>query len=435
MLLSRLRDGMVRMSGGREIFALTDQALVSGANFITNVILARALGLSKFGVFSLAWIAVLFVNSLQSAFIVSPMMSVGPKQEVHNRPIYYGAVLAQEIGFALCVAVTVWFTVGVLSIRFSRWDIHDLGLPLAFATVAYLLQDFIRRYFFSTRRTKLALICDSISYLTQLPIILFMAHQPHFSPATAFWVIGATSVVGFFVCLIWFEPIQFEFRSFRQVALRHWKISRWLAPSAFMQWSSGNLFGLVAPFYYGAAAAGILRASQNIVAVTHIWFLGLDNVVPAEAALQMHRGGVIACSKYICQIMWRWGTITIAFLAMIALRPSFWLRFVYGTSFSEYGHVLQLFAALYMMVFFGGPLRAGLQALEYTAPVFWSYLAMTIFSVTFAVPFAKNLGLVGAMLGMIATQVIFQGILGISFIVRIRRLQRAEATVVVQSIV
>lgn len=414
------------LSGGKEFAALIDQALVSSANFITTVVLARALGVSKFGIFSLGWTVVLFANSLQMAFVVSPMMSVGPKQEMRRRPSYYGAVLAQEIGFALCFAVAVWVAVVVLNRHFPRWDIRGFGLPLAFATLAYLLQDFIRRYFFSTGRAKLALICDAISYLTQLPIIFFIAHQPYFSPAVALWVIGATSIGGFLVCFAWFEPIQLEFESLRQVALRHWKISRWLAPSAFMQWSSGNLFALVAPVYYGAAAAGVLRAAQNIVAVTHIWFLGLDNVVPAEASRQMHRGGVKMCRKYIRHIIWRWGTITIAFLSAIAVCPSFWLRVVYGSTYAEYGLILRLFTALYLGVFFGGPLRAGLQALEYTKPVFWSYLAMTIFSVTFAAPFTKNLGLVGAMLGMITTQIIFQCILGASFMMRIRRVERAE---------
>lgn len=408
---------------------MIDQALVSGTNFITTVVLARALGLSNFGVFSLCWAAVLLVNNLQIAFVVSPMMSIGPKQEADRRPRYYGAVLVQEVGFALCLALVVFFVAVRLDARFPLWDIHGLGLSLAFATLAYLLQDFIRRYFFCIRRTKLALICDSISYLTQLPIILAIAHRPHFSPAAALWVIGATSIGGFLVCFIWFEPIQLEVRSLQQVALRHWRLSRWLAPSALIQWSSGSIFVLVAPVYYGAAAAGILRAAQNIVALTHVWFLGLDNVVPAEASRRMHNGGVEECLKYIYQIIWRWGIITIAFLLVIAVRPSFWLKVVYGTAYIQYGHVLQLFAAFYFMVFFGGPIRAGLQALEYTAPVFWSYLAMTVFSVMFAGPFAKNLGLDGAIVGMIATQIIFQGILGVSFSRRIYQVRRARTLI------
>jgi O-antigen/teichoic acid export membrane protein len=90
-----LRRVIFRLSGVKELSALCDQALVSGANFATNVILARVLGIREYGVYALSWMAVLFVASLQWAFIVSPMMSVGPKQEKYDRPYYYGAVLFQ----------------------------------------------------------------------------------------------------------------------------------------------------------------------------------------------------------------------------------------------------------------------------------------------------------------------------------------------------
>ncbi|MBV8436726.1 MAG: lipopolysaccharide biosynthesis protein [Silvibacterium sp.] len=423
MLWENLKRGLLRISGGREMSALVDQAIVSGANFITNVILARSLGPRDFGVFALAWMAVLFANSLQFAFVITPMMSVGPKQEPADRPLYYAAVLVQEIIFALICSLAVLLAVRLSAQHFPRWDVHGLGIPLSIATLAYLLQDFVRRYLFSTRRSKLALASDAVSYLTQLPIILWMAPRAHFTSQAALWVIALTSLAGFVVGCYWFEPIRLQFRALRAIFLRHWKISRWLAPSAFMQWSSGNLFVMAAPFYYGAAAAGILRASQNIVGVAHIWFLGLDNVVPAEAARRMHSKGLDASFDYIKQILWRWGLITLFFLALVALFPSLWLK-IYGAKYEAYGYILRLYALFYFVVFFAGPLRAGLQALEYTAPLFWSYLAMTGFSILFAGPFAKHLGLTGVMLGMTAAQILFQTIVGAGLVLRVRRMRR-----------
>lgn len=423
MAWENLRRGLSRISGGREMSALIDQALVSGSNFITNVILARALGLRDFGVFVLAWTAVLFVNSLQSAFIVWPMMSVGPKQEPAERPLYYGSVLVQEIAFALVCSVGVFTAVHLSSTYFPKWDVHGLGVPLGLTTLAYTLQDFVRRYLFSTRRSKLALATDAVSYLTQLPILIWMASRAHFSSQAALWVIAITSLAGFVVGCYWFEPVKLQFQALREVSVRHWKISRWLAPSAIMQWSSSNLFQMAAPIYYGAAAAGILRAAQNIVAVAHVWFLGLDNVVPAEAARRMHSKGTDAAFQYIKQIILRWGSITLLFVITVAACPELWLK-IYGSKYAGYGHILQLYALLYFLVFFAGPLRAGMQALEYTAPAFWSYLAMTGFSVLLVGPLAKHLGLIGVMLGMIAVNILSQGVVGIALVLRVRRLKR-----------
>jgi O-antigen/teichoic acid export membrane protein len=416
-----LRRVIFRLSGVKELSALCDQALVSGANFATNVILARVLGIREYGVYALSWMAVLFVASLQWAFIVSPMMSVGPKQEKYDRPYYYGAVLFQEIAFASLSVAGLLIGLRFSVLHFPQWNVQGLGLPLSFAAFSYLLQDFIRRYFFSVGRSKFALVSDAISYLTQIPIIVLLARRPNFSSSVALWVIGATSIVSFLASAAWFESVRFRAATLREVAIRHWKLSRWLAPSAFMQWSSGNLFTVAAPVYYGAAAAGVLRAAQNIVGVAHIWFLGLENVVPAETARRMHNQGLDAAFDYVKQIIFRWGLITLGFVAIVSLRPDLWLRLIYGPRYAGYGHILQLYALLYLMSFLAGPLRAGLQALEYTSPIFWSYSVMTVFSLAFAGPFTRWFGLSGALLGMIATLFLGQCIVGISLVLKVRK--------------
>ena len=63
-LFERIRNGFLRQFLGRETWALTDQAVVSATNFLTSVMLLRFMGLREFGVFTLAWMSVLFVNSI-----------------------------------------------------------------------------------------------------------------------------------------------------------------------------------------------------------------------------------------------------------------------------------------------------------------------------------------------------------------------------------
>ena len=67
-------------------WALADQAMVSGVNFLTAILLARYLGIEEFGRFTLAWMAVLIAYSIQYAMIIAPMMSIGPKQSAAERP-------------------------------------------------------------------------------------------------------------------------------------------------------------------------------------------------------------------------------------------------------------------------------------------------------------------------------------------------------------
>ena len=428
----RVQHGFLRYFMGREIWALTDQSVISATNFLTSVMLLRFMGLREFGVFALAWMAVLFVNSLQSALIVAPMMSIGPKQEEKDRPSYFGAVVFQEMVLVSCCFVLVFIILKVADNIFPHSGLQQLALPLAVSAFAYQAQDFLRRYFFVTRQSRRALADDALSYLTQLPVLFFLHRAGHLNSTTALWVMAGTSILGLVVGWFWVEPIAFDGEQFKAITQRHWKFSRWLGASALLQWTSGNLFVIAAPIYYGAAAAGVLKASQNLMGVTHVWFQGLDNVVPVETARWLRDGGVHSMLAYTRSILVKWGGLTLIFAIVMASAPGFWLRLIYGHDMVQYGYILRLFALLYVLIFVGGPLRAGLQALEFTAPIFWSYLAMTTCAVAFAVPMAKWLGLTGVMLGLLGMQILFQSIVGVALIARSHRVAR-EADHAVQS--
>ncbi|HMD77936.1 MAG TPA: hypothetical protein VKG86_11245 [Terracidiphilus sp.] len=420
-LREQIRNGFLRQLLGREIWALSDQAVVSGTNFLTNVMLARFMGLREFGVFALAWMSVMFVNSLQYALIMAPMMSVGPKQEEKNRPSYFGAVVFQELVLVSFCFVLVFAALKVSSNYFPHADLQRLALPLAVSAFAYQMQDFIRRYFFATRQSRYALVDDALSYLTQLPILFLLHRAGDLNSATALWVMAGTSIFGMVAGWFWMEPIEFKWEWIRAISRRHWRISRWLGASALLQWTSGNLFVIAAPVYYGAAAAGVLRASQNLMGVTHVWFQGLDNVVPVETARRLREGGVHSMLAYTRSILLKWGGLTLLFATVMAVAPGFWLRLTYGSEMAQYGYILRLYALIYFLIFVGGPLRAGLLAMEFTVPIFWSYLAMTSFAIVFAFPMAKWLGLSGSLLGVLGTQILFQSIVGVTLIVKSRR--------------
>jgi O-antigen/teichoic acid export membrane protein len=235
---------------------------------------------------------------------------------------------------------------------------------------------------------------------------------------------AGTSLIALLPGWLWMERLEFNRKWISSVLRRHWKISRWLSGAALLQWTSGNLFVLAAPIYYGAAAVGALRASQNLMGVTHVWFQGLDNVVPVETARRLRQGGVRSMLAYTRSVLLKWGGLTLLFAIVVAVAPGFWLRLVYGPQMVQYGYILRLYALLYVIMFVGAPLRAGLQALEFTVPIFWSYLAMTAFAFAFAVPAAKWLGLNGTMLGMIGAQILFQGIVAVSLLARSKRVAK-----------
>ncbi len=416
-----------RLGGGRELWALSDQALVSGANFATNLLLARCLGVREFGVYALCWTVVLLMSGLQMAAVISPMMSVGPKQPPEQRASYFGSVALHALVFAAACAVCVGLATLAGAWRFPSWHIAPLAVPLAVCTGAYLLQDFARRYFFTLRRSRLALLCDASSYLPQLPFLFWLGWRQQLTVSRALWIIGLTSLLSFLLSAALRLPMQFSYRASLAVGRRHWPLVRWLGPSAVLQWASQNLILIFAPIFYGAAAAGALRACQNVVAIAHIWFLGLENVVPPEAARRFHEHGVAGLLRYVGKVLRHWGTLTFAFLLLVSLAPSVWMHLLYGGQYTGFGYVLRLYCLLYLVTFVGVPLRAGLQAIEYVSPTVWAYAVTTLFAAVAAEPLARHFGLLGVLVGLILAQILFQAILAAALLLRTGRLRRADA--------
>ena len=91
-----------------EYLILFDQLIVSFSNFILSVILIKLAGLVFFGKFTLLWILILFLNSLQLSLIISPLMSNYSKQNKVSKNHYLGGVFIQQITLSLIIILTLF---------------------------------------------------------------------------------------------------------------------------------------------------------------------------------------------------------------------------------------------------------------------------------------------------------------------------------------
>ncbi len=404
-------------------WALTDQAIVSGVNFLTSILLARYLGLREFGVFSLAWMAVLFANGLQFALVSSPMMSIGPKQDERSEAqAYYGAVFIQQVALAIVSSVLLYTGVKLSGLFFPDWGIQHLALPLAAAAFAFQMQDFLRRYFFTRSRAGTAFFNDAISYLGQLSVLVWLFWTMEINSAWVLWIIAGTSTVAVIVGLFGLEPLSWNKRVLRAVTVRHWHFSKWLIGAFFMRWmSGGNFFTIVAGVMLGASVVGVLKAAQNIVGIIHVLFQGLENIVPVQCSKFFKIEGAKGLMRYLRRVTLLGGAVTACITTIVFLFPEFLLGTLYGDELSQYGNVLRLFAILYLFTFFGLPVRSGLRALEHTRPIFSAHLLLTIISLITAYPIVEKFGLLGVMIGLIASQIILFGVTAWAFAARVKK--------------
>jgi len=405
-------DIIVRMkelvfASGHINWALADQAVLSGNNFLSGILLARVLGLEGYGSYTLALSIVLFVQSLQHQAINTAMMSIGPKYDAAGASSYFGAVFSLQLLFAIASTVLTLIMVAMVDSRIPAWGLHSTIVPIASAVLFCQIQEFLRRYFFCVGRPGVGFALDACRYFGQLVAlsVLLVITNGTSTYATALWITSIPAALTIPVAglllprLVWFGP------DMRDVAIRKWHFSKWLIGSGLLSWTMTNLFYVAAGVFLGAVATGAMKAAFNIVGITNIVFLGLENVVPAEASRRLAERGQRALNAYTVKVTLLGSMLTAVLVFVFGLVPEFWLELFYGSSFRPYGSLVRWWCVIDLFLFLGLPIRAWFRSIEDTRAVFLAYVLSSLVSLVVAYPLIMLFGVSGALMGVLASNI------------------------------
>src|SRR4051812_2432472 len=85
---------------GRDVWALADQVLISGTNFVTMVLAARGLHPAAFGAFTLVYSSLLFANIFQSTLVTQPHNVLAATRHGGNYVRYTASAAFGQLLFA-----------------------------------------------------------------------------------------------------------------------------------------------------------------------------------------------------------------------------------------------------------------------------------------------------------------------------------------------
>lgn len=391
-----------------KIITFSDQAIVSGGNFLIGVILTRAMGLELYGVFALGWMIVLFASSLQQAFIINPMMTFAPQKETWQKNEYFSMLLFEQIVFSVLAFFFSLIAIVFAKYFFPEWKINAANWLVPITVSFYLMHDFFRKFFFTRNEKHLAFIIDFVAYFGQIAVFLFLWNREKLNLQTAFISIITTFAISITISITQYNSIHFSFRHLRRHFLKQWDFTRWLFFSAILQWFSGNYFILAAAGILGTAAVGALRIAQNIIGIMHVFFLAIENYVPIKAANIFKNYGKTDLLSFLSRVTLIGGAFTFFALFILSYFASDIISLVYGNEYASYDYILWGYSLLYLFVFLAIPLRFALRTLELTKVVFVGYAVSTVFCLLSANYIVERFHFVGVIAGLIISQIIME---------------------------
>lgn len=384
-------------------WVLADQAVVSGSSFVTNILIARALGITDYGKFSVILLAQLFMLSIQQA-VSTGVLQVMVQRYDHKEQHFYikGVFYAQCLFFLLLglVCLSLFLLVPRLTTGYS-----GLFAPGLIGTILLLAQDFVRKTLLSLGKRSKAFVIDTLTNAIQLAVLGGLILTGNLSLVKTCWTIGLTFVPSVALGIVWVNPGRVSLPAVRNAFHIHRRQGGWMLMSALLQWFAGNLFVVAAGWWLGLAALGALRLAQYTFGLLNVVLQAIENyTLPTAASRSADTPAQF--NRYLRQVLKKSLVLIGPLLLLVVLFARPLLAFTGGPAYSRYAYVMYGLAATYLLILAGIPVRIALRTKLLNRSYFTGYVLATLFSLLAGKWLILQWGLSGVLTGLFSSQLI-----------------------------
>ncbi len=394
----------VRAWSPKGALALVDQGLISGANFIVGIVLARHLAPEQYGAYAVAFQVFLFLSVAYSALILEPLSVFGSSVYRDSNREYLGVLLRIHGVVAAVILLGLCACAWVVRLVSPGGELTSALIGVAVAAPCMLLFSLARRGFYVKLSPRQAALGALGYFAVVLGGLLLTFYRGSLSPLSAFLLIatGAGVTAPMMLAGLGFslKPRAAALR-LSEVIQRHWGYGRWALGSAVAIWFSTAIYYPILGSFHGLAETGALQAMSNFSSPVAQAFAAMSLLsLPYAAGLhhQKRSGGTGHLAArlaliyaggttlyWLLVVLFRWQIVQTLYagkyMGIVGLIP--WLAL---------GSVLRISATSQAII---------LRAMHAPALVFVAYGAASAFDVVAGIPLTWAFGLRGAVFGML----------------------------------
>jgi O-antigen/teichoic acid export membrane protein len=407
--LRTLKDVVAPRSSGwsrwlaKGVFAVLDQGLISGSNFLLGILLARWLGADQYGAYALAFAMFILVSLVYQSLVLEPMTVFGPSVYHGESRKYLGILVRLQTALG-CVV----FVVGAIGAAyFYARGSAQLAPALVGATIAgpcVLLFLFARRACYVELSPSRSLSGAVLYMPLLLGSIWILRTLKLLSPFTAF---AATGVSALLVSahLLWrLKPAmapEADGPQLHEVSRRHWDYGRWALAGAVFLWIPWNICYPLVTKFWGLAETGSLRALLNLaLPITQTYSAFTLLFLPFTARLGQ-REGWPAMKTQALRIAGVYAGGSVLYWLLVCIFSGPLVRFLYAGHYTE---IIPLLPWVGLSSIIGGIVMGPtivIRAMQSPASVCWIYLFSSAVAVGVGIPAIWAWGMRGAIVALV----------------------------------
>jgi O-antigen/teichoic acid export membrane protein len=398
---------------GKTSWAFLDQALVSGTNFLSNILLAKYLGIEEFGVYVIIVLGMLLFTLIFQSLVTVPMMNITPKVSLKNE--YLKVVKIQSVGFSLLLSLIAFLMINLSWVFNKNWDLSDYSLLITLLIFVTLNQDFVRRYFYVKEAPKLSFFSDVLrnSLFLGGTTVLFLFYD--ITLRKTLLILTIANLLGVIPFYAIYKNLKVNVENFKVHFFRNWMFSKWLLASSIIQWVSDNTFMLGAGAFLGATAVGAQKAAQSLFGITHIFFHALDNIVPLKIATYIKNNDRTSIVKYIVRLIFIGLLVVGVFTLIFLVFKNTLFETIFNKDYLPYTYLLYYIAIFYISLALTNPIVYLIKATENTKVLFLAQAIISMLFLGIVKLITDKYGVLAQPISSILYQIIFISVILIYF--------------------
>jgi O-antigen/teichoic acid export membrane protein len=382
------------------ILAVLDQAIVSGGNFATTVIVARSVGMNGLGIYSLAITIAILLSAIQESLIVLPYTVYANRLTGLPRAHCAGSALVQQLVLAFLAMVILVSIAALLAVTWRTPLTVQIAI-LAICAPFVLLREFGRRVLFADLRVIAVLILDLVVTSLLLIGLVILSREESLTAITALACLGGASAVG---GLGWLfavrQHLAFSRESVLAEAKRNGSVGGWACLSRITNVAESYLVHWLLAFMLGTVATGQLAACVTVVNLSNPFLLGAGAVLAPYAARAYANGGRSELSMLMSRAN-RWLIPpTVAFVAVMFVFGRQLLEIIYDDAFVALGKLVAFLSLSVLASTFGMAADNALRAMEKSRLNFFASFCGLATSTMIAFAAIPLLGALGAAISL-----------------------------------
>ena len=379
--------------------ALLDQALVSGTNFATSVIIGRLCSKGELGLYALGLSIFFVARGIQDQVVGTPYMVYCNHRRGKALASYTGSILVHQLGLSLVIMFGLLGIIGLSTRGIGPAGLTPTVWALLGAIPFLLLRDWARQVTFAHLRLPVAILLDLTICVLQLTALLMLAHLQLLSVTAVYLAMGLSSAIA---VLGWFllrrQPLHFIPAQIIADWWHNWSLAKWALGCLLL--SAGVPY--IAPWTLAAAhgvrATGVLAACTSLAGVAQMFLMGMSNYLSPQTARAYAAGGIVELRRVLRNGALLLSATIGSFCLLLLLWGDRLLVFVYGGKYAGYGVVIACAAGCVLAYAYDTLAANALWAMERPQANFAGNLAALVVTAAAAFLLIQPLGPTGAAL-------------------------------------